>query len=219
MITLMLLLVGFHSLSASWTAPTAVPPDSNTLAPLNVGTTTQVKAGNLTAAILGATTEMRSNRYCDALGGNCFLSGGVVNTDTGFQFKNGPFTSTILGATTEVRSNRYCDAVGGNCFAPGSTGTINPVGSTNWGYAWVGGMLFQWGKVCPSSGTWAPFEGTYNFHIPFPNAAFSITGTRDTLHAGATRANFNAEIVSRSQFRAGTPGGLAGCTNWLAIGY
>lgn len=73
---LAILLVSFNSLSASWTPSTGVPPTSNVPAPLNIGTTTQAKAGNLTAAILGATTEMRSNRYCDALGNNCTSLGG-----------------------------------------------------------------------------------------------------------------------------------------------
>ncbi len=37
---------------SSWTAPTAVPPDGNVAAPINVGNATQTKAGNFTAGSL-----------------------------------------------------------------------------------------------------------------------------------------------------------------------
>lgn len=43
-------------MSAQWTAPTAAAPGDNTAAPINVGTTTQAKSGNLAANILAATT-------------------------------------------------------------------------------------------------------------------------------------------------------------------
>lgn len=67
-------LVGYNVISAAWTAPTDAPPNANVEAPINVGVVTQYKEGNLAASILAATTEMRSNRYCDALGENCVSS-------------------------------------------------------------------------------------------------------------------------------------------------
>ena len=48
---LALALVFFFGLSyayASWTAPTATPPNGNTPTPINVGSTAQTKAGPLT---------------------------------------------------------------------------------------------------------------------------------------------------------------------------
>lgn len=66
-------LLGYGFISA-WTAPPAgtVPPANNVPAPLHVGAATQDKNGNLLANIFAAANQMRSGRYCDALGANCF---------------------------------------------------------------------------------------------------------------------------------------------------
>jgi hypothetical protein len=64
----MILLAGYNFINAAWTPATGTPPANNTEAPLNVSSTTQAKSGNLQANIFAATTEMRANRYCDALG-------------------------------------------------------------------------------------------------------------------------------------------------------
>ncbi len=69
----LVMLLGYNFISAQvWTPAPANPPSNNTPAPINVGTSTQAKTGNIAANIFAATTEMRSNRYCDALGANCF---------------------------------------------------------------------------------------------------------------------------------------------------
>ena len=92
------MLVGFHSLSASWTPPIATPPGSNVAAPVNIGSTTQVKVGNLGGAIVAATNEIRSDRYCDALGNNCF---GVGSTSGGWVAANQEiYNGTITGSGT-----------------------------------------------------------------------------------------------------------------------
>lgn len=49
---------------SSWTAPTAVPPNGNVYAPINVGNATQTKAGNLTVG------SLTSNGDIDATGDN-----------------------------------------------------------------------------------------------------------------------------------------------------
>ena len=49
---------------SSWTAPTAVPPDGNVSAPINVGNATQTKAGNLTVG------SLTSNGDIDVTGDN-----------------------------------------------------------------------------------------------------------------------------------------------------
>ena len=69
---LAILLVGFNSLSASWFAATSTPPTSNVPAPINIGTTTQNKAGNFMANIVAAATSTWSPEYCDELGNNCW---------------------------------------------------------------------------------------------------------------------------------------------------
>ncbi len=70
-------LLSYNFMSASWTAPTGIPPANNTEAPINVSATTQAKVGNLSANIFAAVSQMRSNLYCDALGNNCFAPGEV----------------------------------------------------------------------------------------------------------------------------------------------
>lgn len=71
-----MLLYGYHFISA---APTA-PPNSNAEQPLNVGSVMQSKAGNVAVSSLATLTEVRSNRYCDALGANCVSTLGQAAT-------------------------------------------------------------------------------------------------------------------------------------------
>lgn len=116
------LLGGYSFIGAqSWTPSSGMPPANNTAAPVNIGTTTQAKNGNLAANIFAATTEMRSNRYCDALGGNCFTatssSGGssgisALTAGTGITFTPSTITSSgTISANTAVVQQR----VSGSC--------------------------------------------------------------------------------------------------------
>jgi hypothetical protein len=89
------LLVGYNFMSAAWTAAPANPPANNVEAPINVSDTTQTKAGRLniqsgssmTTAVSAvmfrtngtawanmqvASVEMRSPRYCNESGTDCF---------------------------------------------------------------------------------------------------------------------------------------------------
>jgi len=65
-------LLGYQFIGATWSAPTVPPTAGNVLPPINVGTSTQVKDGNLNARIFQAATAVWSNSYCDILGQNCF---------------------------------------------------------------------------------------------------------------------------------------------------
>ena len=49
----------------------SVPPQNNVAAPINVGTTTQLKSGDLGVDQLVAFTDVRATRYCDLNGANC----------------------------------------------------------------------------------------------------------------------------------------------------
>ncbi len=68
-----LLLAGYNFLGAAWTPAVGVPPVNNTDAPVNIGATTQAKAGNLSVNILAATSQIRANAYCNAVGTACPL--------------------------------------------------------------------------------------------------------------------------------------------------
>ncbi len=94
------LLVGFHSLSASWTPPTATPPGDNVAPVVNTGSTTQNKAGNFMANIVAAATSTWSPRYCDELGNNCWSPG----TSSG---PGGWESISLTGATPFDRSCEY----------------------------------------------------------------------------------------------------------------
>jgi hypothetical protein len=101
-------LVGFHSLSASWTPPTATPPGNNVAAAVNIGSTTQVKVGNFMANIVAAATSTWSPRYCDELGNNCFTpatlsGGGWVAANQ--QIYSGSITGSGTGDTGGVDLN------------------------------------------------------------------------------------------------------------------
>lgn len=74
-------------MGATWSEPTGAAPANNTDAPLNVGTTDQVKNGGLSVdslavfgevAITGTTSAQQINAaaYCDFTGGNCFSGAG-----------------------------------------------------------------------------------------------------------------------------------------------
>jgi hypothetical protein len=76
------MLVSYNFISAQWIPASGTPPANNTPAPVNIGSITQAKNGNLAANIFAATTEMRSNRYCDALGGNCFTATSTSSSGT-----------------------------------------------------------------------------------------------------------------------------------------
>ncbi|MBY0538510.1 hypothetical protein K2P47_03900 [Patescibacteria group bacterium] len=87
-------LLGYNFMSAQWAGPTATAPNNNTLAPINVGSSTQQKAGTLgvgglivfgPAYIRGASTSevfdnavtfevegrIGADAYCDENGLNC----------------------------------------------------------------------------------------------------------------------------------------------------
>ena len=69
------LLAGYNFMQADWSAPTATAPADNTAAPVNIGSTTQAKSGNLAANIFAATTEIRDAGLVEALHG--FVEGVV----------------------------------------------------------------------------------------------------------------------------------------------
>ena len=129
-------LVGYNIMSAqTWIDPTGTPPANNTPAPINVGSTTQSKAGALAASILAATTEVRSDRYCDAMGQNCMNFGsssnqielGIINGETYGQILTAQNLCTTNGfdgvwATLDQTGNE--DII---CFKSAIVGKISEV--------------------------------------------------------------------------------------------
>jgi len=70
-------LMAYSFSDAVWTNPPAAAPEGNVSAPINSGTSPQVKQGNFGVNILATATTtgaVWSNRYCDAGGENCFAA-------------------------------------------------------------------------------------------------------------------------------------------------
>ncbi|MFM2339918.1 MAG: hypothetical protein RLZZ360_554 [Candidatus Parcubacteria bacterium] len=73
-------LLAYNFLGAAWTPAPATPPNNNTAAPVDVSGVTQTKTGNIVANIFAATSQMRSNLYCNATGTNCINADNMINT-------------------------------------------------------------------------------------------------------------------------------------------
>ena len=59
-------LLAYSFLNASWTPPTATPPNNNAVTPINASSNYQAKIGDLGAV------RMRAGEYCNAAGTSCF---------------------------------------------------------------------------------------------------------------------------------------------------
>lgn len=117
------ILLGYQFIGATWNAPSAVPPGNNAPAPLNVSTTTQLKTGNLSANIFAALTEVRSDRYCDALGVNCFNptsveSAGAISITYGGSFTEAGVCTCSGGLWCGNNSIRSCGFSSVSCTNP-----------------------------------------------------------------------------------------------------
>ena len=82
------LLLGYQYMGAAWSEPTTTAPGGNVDAPLNVGTTDQVKNAALgvdALAVFGDVSitgtsnlaQVNATQYCDETGANCFTSSAV----------------------------------------------------------------------------------------------------------------------------------------------
>jgi hypothetical protein len=100
------LLVGIQYASAAWTDPSATPPNANTDAPLNIGSSIQQKLGSL---VVNSDT---SNPY--AVGLTVF---GGSNLAAPVNIGGGSATPSNLVAEVNgnVGASQYCDQNGKNC--------------------------------------------------------------------------------------------------------
>lgn len=116
--TAVLFLTGYSFIGAAWTPSPANPPSNNADAPINVSDTTQTREGRLNLYSGGTTVptsttmlrtngniwagnisiagaQMRSPRYCDEVGANCFdasdvsTGGGTWGAWTDIGFRSG----------------------------------------------------------------------------------------------------------------------------------
>ncbi len=104
------LLVATNVLFASWTAPSGTPSASNNApAPINVSSVSQVKNGALGVdglAVFGVATvqnEIRSPKYCDENGGNCFNAIAGTTGNTIAYTNSGYFSYTVPTGVTKLK--------------------------------------------------------------------------------------------------------------------
>jgi hypothetical protein len=71
-------LLSYNLMSAQWSGPSAIAPNNNTAAPVNVSSNYQAKLGDLGAV------RMRAGQYCDAAGNNCIASGSMGGNGIGY---------------------------------------------------------------------------------------------------------------------------------------
>ena len=144
LITLALVLsIGISYVSA-WTAPTLTPPNGNVAAPINVGSTAQIKTGGLTVSNLAVGGTINSGaitapKFC--IGTSCITSWiivptartVIVTTDSVWTVPadtiTGTVKATIVGGggggayTTGSKGNSYIPDV--SAANPGDTFTVN----------------------------------------------------------------------------------------------
>lgn len=184
---------------AAWVQAPAGAPASNRDVPINVSSDPQTKSGNVSATIFGASTEMRSNRYCDARGDNCLTmpvsaSGGVTALSAGSGIVLSPTVITASGtisasnAVVQSRITATCP-VGQSIRAINLDGSVVcQISPTNIpciyknqrfspGYACrtgVGDMVTGCGTpdfymVCLSNGRWSSYSNSCSAMIDKPN--------------------------------------------------
>lgn len=89
------------------------------------------------------------------------------------------------------------------------------------GYAWVGGILLQWGQSSSTSTT-ITFKDRVAGAIPFPTQCFSVyTSLRSIVSIPVPAASIGIVSKSTTQFKTQAQGDLSTISGffWLAIGY
>lgn len=70
-------LMSYQFIGAAWTNPPAAAPSNNVDAPLNIGTTNQIKLGDITAVNLKAGNQVWAFKYCDETGSECIVASDI----------------------------------------------------------------------------------------------------------------------------------------------
>lgn len=101
----LLILLSYQYIGAAWTNPPSGPTSNNTDAPINVGTTNQIKLGDITAVHQKAGSQMWSPEYCDESGANCIdpATATFINaacSDGNFLYRSGGTWTCVSNITT-----------------------------------------------------------------------------------------------------------------------
>ena len=135
--------VSYALAQTTWQEPSSPPPADNVAAPINVSTNAQTKPAMLTTAISRAAQEVRSVRYCDYDGNNCFdaddIADLVAASSEGGGGGGGGGGNFLVN---EVHTRDECTAAGGTvevegaeaiCRFPGASCPADWTQYQNWG--------------------------------------------------------------------------------------
>lgn len=151
---------------SAWTGPTQAPPSGNMAAPINVGTTNQVKEGAVGfngLAVFGNTLFSGSNRYAN-FGTTAGESGyGLRDSSGTLEYKN-------LGGSWQPLGS------GGSGGAGGSSSS----GPVVWGYLSGPGTLASGHNI--SSVSYANGITRVNFTTPLSTSNYAVITTRDSYY-------------------------------------
>ncbi|MCU0678355.1 MAG: hypothetical protein MUF19_02075 [Candidatus Pacebacteria bacterium] len=187
------LLSGYGFMSASWTAPSGTPPNSNTDAPINVGVDTQAKAGNFMANIVAAATSTWSPEYCDELGNNCW--------DPSLGPPGGGGGDTIT--------------VGGRCFEPAWAVTCNWnwSGDGNDNSMYIRPISVTPSAVCSSVGRSYQYHSMIFAECSGPATYSWQTGAYGSCSATSYKCGSNSGVRTRTVSCVSTTGTVVADSN------
>ena len=139
---------------SAWTGPTSAPPNSNVSAPVNLGSSDQVKNAGLSLnslAVFGNTVLSGTTNYLN-FGTTAGATGyGIRNNSGTLEFKNNggawQSLSTIIGATSWTTNGTHLYASNTGNVGVGTTSPVEKFSVTGKIYSATGGFQFPDGTV------------------------------------------------------------------------
>lgn len=188
------LFLGFNYLEAQWSGAPGNPPNGNIDAPIHTGGGEQMKSNaavpvagdRITTGQFLASDMMRSDRYCDASGNNCF----------------GPDDISSSLSLNGSGSRFYYQRVGGDVGQTGEhvvppPSSIDPNG-TGWDFCVVSGnRLFRSDTIHPNDYDVSPEENHFG-HERHPDTSYrSVSGgaSCSIFRGGSNMRNYSGELL------------------------
>lgn len=161
-------LLTYNFISAQWVGPTGNPTANNVATPINVGIKSQTKYGDLVVNTLATVNDVWSDRYCDALGQNCFTA-----TSTGMSISSltggagitlSPTTITSTG-TININQAYTQRRIIGTCSAGQAVSAVNADGTV--------ACVSTGGSGIGVNQTWQNFTGSRATNVWYQNTTNS----------------------------------------------
>ncbi|MBI4088458.1 hypothetical protein HY418_03735 [Candidatus Kaiserbacteria bacterium] len=208
------------SLVLAWTGPTSAPPNGNVSAPINVGTTDQVKDAGLALnrlAVFGNAILSGASRYLN-FGATSGSSGyGIRDNNGTMEFKNNNGAWQAI-ATTTSGSGTGAGGISAQIFTVSGTFTV-PSGVTAVKVILIGGGGGAGGPMLCSGGGGAGGTATKWVTGLTPGANMSVVvGTGGGLGVNGGASSFAGVTANGGYAASGTSGGAGGSTSGADFG-